>query len=70
MAILGRLDHPQIIKLLEFFTDDSYLYIVMQYASKGDLHNVTDIQFRSSNAAESKDKASLNVIFGRWQNSY
>jgi len=43
VAILSRLSHPHIIKLLEFFSDESYLYIVMQYAPKGDLHNVTEI---------------------------
>ena len=40
MSILNKISHQNIIKLYESFNDENYLYIVMQYANKGDLHNV------------------------------
>jgi serine/threonine protein kinase len=40
VQILSKLSHESIIKLYEFFADEAHVYIVMQYASKGDLHQV------------------------------
>jgi serine/threonine protein kinase len=40
VAILSSLEHPNIIKYYESFMDDQELYIIMQYAQKGDLHSV------------------------------
>lgn len=40
VTILSSLEHPNIIKYYESFMDDQDLYIVMQYAQKGDLHSV------------------------------
>ena len=39
--VLKRLDHPNIIKYHDYFIFESYLYIVMEYCEKGDLHTVT-----------------------------
>lgn len=35
--ILMQLDHPNIIQLLEVFQNQQYIFIVMDYHSKGDL---------------------------------
>ncbi len=35
--ILSQVDHPNIVKYLEHFESDKYLYIVMEYCSGGDL---------------------------------
>lgn len=40
VQLLAKLSHPHIIKMHEFFSDEEHLYIVMQYASKGDLHQI------------------------------
>jgi serine/threonine protein kinase len=40
VTILSSLEHRNIIKYYESFMDDQDLYIVMQYAQKGDLHSV------------------------------
>lgn len=38
--MLKELKHGNIIKYYDSFADENYLYIVMEYASKGDLHAV------------------------------
>lgn len=47
VSILKRIDHPHVIRLREYFTDQQHLYIIMQYASKGDLHHVYSTPPRS-----------------------
>lgn len=37
IQIQRRLDHPHIIKLYRFFEDKEYAYLVLEYASKGNL---------------------------------
>ena len=39
MNIISCLNHPNILKAFEIFEDDSYYYIVMERAEKGDLFN-------------------------------
>lgn len=34
-----KLDHPNIIKIFEFFEDDKFMYIIMEYAKNGELFN-------------------------------
>lgn len=40
VTVLKSISHPNIIKYYDSFVDEHYLYIVMQYAAKGDLHAV------------------------------
>lgn len=39
IKIAAQLDHPNIIKIYEFFEDRNYIYIVMELCSGGDLYN-------------------------------
>ena len=39
MKIMTELNHPNILKAYEIFEDESYYYIVMERAEKGDLFN-------------------------------
>ena len=36
--ILRKLDHPNILKIFEFFTDKKYFYFIMDYLGGGDLY--------------------------------
>eukprot|EP01126_Amoeba_proteus_P032047 TRINITY_DN3133_c0_g1_i48.p2 TRINITY_DN3133_c0_g1~~TRINITY_DN3133_c0_g1_i48.p2 ORF type:complete len:195 (-),score=36.49 TRINITY_DN3133_c0_g1_i48:826-1410(-) len=38
IELLSSLDHPNIIKLVTTFSNDTNIYMVMDYADKGDLH--------------------------------
>lgn len=60
VEVLKQLKHPNIIKYYDSFADDGHLYIVMEYASKGDLHAV--IHSNILDAQEKKNKAT--VLFG------
>ena len=40
--ILKEIDHPNIMTIYEFFEDENYLYIVMEYCNSGDLSNKMD----------------------------
>ena len=35
--ILSKMDHPGIVKYLEVYDDDKYLYLVMEYIGGGEL---------------------------------
>ena len=37
LALLRTLDHPNIIKLYEFYRDDKFFYLINEYCSEGDL---------------------------------
>ena len=38
--ILKTLDHPNILKIFEYFEDERYYYIVMEYCQDGDLYDL------------------------------
>eukprot|EP00659_Diplonema_papillatum_P004435 gene4435-6872_t len=37
LAIIQKLDHPNILKMFTYFTDKEHLYLVIEYAVRGDL---------------------------------
>lgn len=37
---MSQLDHPNVIKFYTSFLEGEYLYILMEYASQGDLYQV------------------------------
>lgn len=40
LALLRSLDHPNIIKLFEFYRDDKYFYLLAEYCEYGDLFKI------------------------------
>jgi len=37
VAILTKLDHPNIVKYYETYVDEKYIYLVMEYIDGGEL---------------------------------
>lgn len=37
IVILRALDHPNILKIFEFYKDENYYYVVSEYCSGGEL---------------------------------
>ena len=37
VSILTKLDHPNIVKYYETYTDEKYIYLVMEYIDGGEL---------------------------------
>lgn len=44
IKILKSLDHPNIIKIFEFFKDENFYYIINEYCEEGDLLTKLDLQ--------------------------
>lgn len=42
VKLLQDLKHPHIIKIYHSFIDNSYFYILMEYASGGDLYKIAE----------------------------
>ena len=42
IAIQMKLDHPNILKMHAWFQDNEKVYLILEYAYKGDLFNVID----------------------------
>ena len=42
IKILSRLDHPNIMKIYEFFEDKNNFYIITEYCDEGDLASKMD----------------------------
>ena len=53
--IMGTLDHPNIIKYYTSFLEGGYLYILMEYAQKGDLYNILKEQRTKKKYISEKD---------------
>ena len=50
--ILRKLDHPNILKIYEYFSNEKYWYFVMEYVSGGELYEkICDMQFYDENKA-------------------
>ena len=48
VEVLGKLNHPHIVKYHESFVEDSRLYIIMDYAEEGDLRRYMNQLAKSS----------------------
>lgn len=44
IQLLRKLDHRNVIKLLEVFETDTTIYLVMEYMDKGDLYTLLKTQ--------------------------
>ena len=53
MAILRRLDHPNILKLYEVFEDDRKYYLITEYCKGGELFDeiTKQVSFSEAKAA-------------------
>ncbi|ELP91574.1 serine/threonine protein kinase, putative [Entamoeba invadens IP1] len=40
IEIMSHMSHPNIVKMLTFFEDDKYFYIVMEYCKRGELYKL------------------------------
>ena len=40
IKILKQLDHPNIVKIFDFYDDDDYMYIVTELCSGGELFDI------------------------------
>lgn len=48
IEIYQSLDHPNVIKLFEVLKSDSSLYLIMEYASRGDLYSILNTKTKFS----------------------
>jgi len=50
--ILRKLDHPNILKVYEYFSNEKYWYFVMEYLSGGELYDrIVDMQYYDESTA-------------------
>ena len=40
--IMSKLNHQNIVKLYDFFEDDDYIYLVLEYVPCGDLYKLIE----------------------------
>jgi len=60
IAILAILDHPNIVKYVESYEDDRYMYIVMEYVERAtELAEIVDKQKKVMAGDSSKNSESL-----------
>eukprot|EP01126_Amoeba_proteus_P032045 TRINITY_DN3133_c0_g1_i31.p1 TRINITY_DN3133_c0_g1~~TRINITY_DN3133_c0_g1_i31.p1 ORF type:complete len:325 (-),score=63.09 TRINITY_DN3133_c0_g1_i31:433-1407(-) len=69
IELLSSLDHPNIIKLVTTFSNDTNIYMVMDYADKGDLHtaitNLGSLSVESSKGIIAQIINSLEYLHGK-----
>lgn len=52
VEILRSMDHPHIVKIYEFFEDDSHIFIVMEFLEGGELFDkIKETEYFSENNA-------------------
>lgn len=52
VAVLRKLDHPNIVKVLEFYQNNKYFFIVTEFLSGGELFDrIMDCEFFSEHSA-------------------
>jgi len=52
IQILKQLDHPNIIKLIDIFEDEKYLFLVIELMEGGELNNILGDRFKEDDAKE------------------
>lgn len=63
ILILRKLDHPNIMKVFEYFSNESYLYYVMEYISGGELyHHICTMKFYDEYHAATIMKQIFSVV--------
>ena len=60
VELLRFLDHPNIVKVYEFFQDSDRIYIVTEFCNGGELYDV--INQRKSNGAFFSEKEAGRII--------
>jgi len=60
--IIKRLDHPNIIKVNQIIDTEKVFYIIMEYASKGDLFHRLDLGRMDENEAREKFSQILSAV--------
>lgn len=56
--IISKLNHPNIVKYIEDFSDIKYIYIVQEYGEKGDLFSIV-LQFHNKKLPENHVKIKI-----------
>ena len=51
VEILKSLDHPDIVKIYEFYKTDNYYYIIMEFCTGGELYDVINDEFSETEIA-------------------
>jgi serine/threonine protein kinase len=52
IQILKQLDHPNIIKLIDIFEDDKYLFLVIELMEGGELNDIISERLKEEDAKE------------------
>jgi len=52
IQILKQLDHPNIIKLIDIFEDEKYLFLVIELMEGGELNDILGDRFKEDDAKE------------------
>ena len=52
IQILKQLDHPNIIKLIDIFEDEKYLFLVIELMEGGELNDIINDRLKEDDARE------------------
>ncbi len=64
IAILSKLDHPNIIKIFDYYIDKNNFYVVNEIASGGELYDqIVNLQFFSESNAANIMKQLLSAVY-------
>ena len=63
IEVLSKLDHPNVIKVFEYFIDTNYYYVITEYAQGGELYEqIYKIQYFNENDAAAIMKQLLSCV--------
>jgi calcium-dependent protein kinase len=64
IEVLSKLDHPNIIKVFEYYVDNKYYYVVTELASGGELYEqITKIQYYNEKDAATIMQQLLSCVY-------